>query len=138
MLFAEASAVMTGFSRPGVWYLTREGRASGPGAGGRRRWWPRRCSRRGGLAAGGAGELGVISGELRGHDVQAAGVGVRDGGGGTEVEQDEPGGRQETEEGGGGADAQVEVGGSLAGQGVAGGWVADGQAGEADGQLTAQ
>src|ERR1044071_2623753 len=30
--------------------VTGPGRASGPGAGGRRRWWPRRCSRRGGPA----------------------------------------------------------------------------------------
>ena len=68
-----------------------------------------------------AGELGVISGELRGHGIQAVGVGVRavgvgvrDGGGGAQVEQDEPRWGQEAEQGGGAAAAQVEVGSSLA------------------------
>jgi len=57
----------------------------------------------------------VISGERRGHGVQAVGVGVRDDGGGSQVEQDEPRGGQEAEQGGGAVAAQVEVGGSLAG-----------------------
>ena len=84
----------------------------------------------------------MISGQFRGHDVQPAGPLIeasRRGGGGRrpQVEQDELRGVQQAEDRGGRGPAQVEVGNPLTGE-RAGRRVADGQAGEADGQLPVQ